>query len=361
MDVSPFPYHGPLRAEQVQGRDDLVADLVERVSEHRVTALLGPRRYGKTSVLRRVAADIAASGTSIIWVDLYEVTSMVDVAVRFDEALASTTGAAREKVAAIATTFDLNLGLVRLSFTRPGRPDAAATVHGLLDVVVRAALKHPAVLVLDEFSGIARVDGAAGLLRTKLQHHFQDIGLLFAGSEPTTMQTLFGSSAEPFYAQADLVRIGPLGPATIATIVGDGFRSTGRDPGSLAAHLTDFAGGHPHRSMQVADTAWRRATPGTAWTPATWEESLAEIRLVASEPCERLFSGFAEADQCVLRLVASGAPMYGRSAELLGLSSSSAGAARRRLVDHGDLIDDGGGVRVVDPVFSDWIRHRFPA
>ena len=80
MDASPFPYQGPLSPEQVRGRDDLVLDLLERVSERRVTALLGPRRYGKTSVLARVAAELVGGGASVVWVDLYEVTSMADVA-----------------------------------------------------------------------------------------------------------------------------------------------------------------------------------------------------------------------------------------------------------------------------------------
>lgn len=361
MDVSPFPYHGPLRPDQVHGRDELVSDLVERVTERRVTALLGPRRYGKTSVLRKVAAQLGDAGTSILWVDLYEVTSMVDIALRFDEALASTSGPAMERIRSIAASVDLNLGLLRLSFTRPARPDADATLHVLLDIAVRSALDHPTVIVLDEFSGIARVDGAAGLLRTKLQHHFQEIGLVFAGSEPSTMQTLFSDRAEPFYAQADPVRIGPLGAATVHQIVSDGFRRTDRDPGLVASHISDFTSGHPHRSMQAADAAWRQAEPGAPWDPSIWEQAVAQLRLAAGEPCERLFSGYAESDQAVLRLIASGATLFGKSAGLLGLSSSSAYGARDRLLASGDLIDGENGLQVVDPVFADWIRHRLPA
>src|SRR5438105_2692930 len=137
VDASPFPYQGPLAAEQVRGRDELVLDLLERVSERRVTALIGPRRYGKASVL-------------------------------------------------------------------------------------------------------ARGPGAAGLLRTKLQHHFQTIGLLFAGSQPSLMRTLFTERTEPFYAQADLVPIGPLPATAVEAIVGDGFGATGRDSGTLAASIQTF-------------------------------------------------------------------------------------------------------------------------
>ena len=78
-------YQGLLSPELVSGRDALLADLAERVSERRVTTLLGPRRYGKTSVLRRLATDL--SEVANVWVDLHAVVSVADVAVRFDEAI----------------------------------------------------------------------------------------------------------------------------------------------------------------------------------------------------------------------------------------------------------------------------------
>src|SRR3546814_1766478 len=71
MDRSPFPFQGPLAPSEVTGRDDLRRDLAERMVERRVTALLGPRRYGKTSLLRRVTADLAEVGPETIWIDLY--------------------------------------------------------------------------------------------------------------------------------------------------------------------------------------------------------------------------------------------------------------------------------------------------
>ena len=56
--VSPFPHHGPLAPQDVHGRDALIDDLVERVSRHRPTVLVAPRRFGKTSVLGCVEAPL---------------------------------------------------------------------------------------------------------------------------------------------------------------------------------------------------------------------------------------------------------------------------------------------------------------
>ena len=361
MDASPFPYQGPLSPEQVRGRDDLVLDLLERVSERRVTALVGPRRYGKTSVLTRVAAELVGGGASVVWVDLYEVTSTADLAVRLDEALASAVGPLQSRLASIAASLELNLGVLKVGLARrrAERPDAGATLHLLLDTLVRAGESHPAVVVFDEFPGIARVPGATGLLRTKLQHHFQTIGLLFAGSQPSLMRTLFSERTEPFYAQADLVPVGPLDAAAVELIISEGFGSTGRKAGSLAASIHGFTGGHPHRTMQLADAAWRVAATGERYRPEVWEQALADVRQSTALANEAAYSRYNPGEKAVLRLLAGGHGLFGAAAEVLAVAPGMAQHARDTLLAAGDIIDD-GRLRIVDPVIADWIRGRFP-
>jgi hypothetical protein len=362
VDLSPFPYQGPLEPDQVRGRDDLVAELTERVTEHRVTALLGPRRYGKTSVLRRVAADVIGGGAAVVWVDLYEVASMADLAARLDDALARIAGRFGEALAKVAASVQVNLGLVRVELRAPSRdrPDPVLTVHALLDVLTRFAATHPTMVFVDEFSGIARVDGAAGLLRTGLQHHFQDLGLVFAGSEPSMMRTLFTEQAQPFYAQADLVEIDPLPVEALIEQIGDGFASTGRVAGVVARHVAAFSDGHPQRAMQLADAAWRLVPPGDEGTDATWAEALDRVRSATADGNERLYSALQEKERSVLRVLASGGAVFGAQAELLDLGGGAAQHARQRLVELGHVVVRGSRHEVVDPVFADWIRNRFP-
>lgn len=363
VQLSPFPYQGPLQPDQVKGREALVADLTERLTARLVTALLGPRRYGKTSVLVRVAADLARAGTSVVWVDLYEATSISDIALRFDAALAAAIGAARDRFSTIAASLDLNLGLVKLGFTRRGadRPDPSTTLHLLLDTLVAGAADHPTVIVFDEFPGIVRVDGAAGLLRTKLQHHYQDIGIVFAGSQPSLMRAMFTDKGMPFYAQADLVTINPFSLAEVKAIVDEGFTSTGRDPGAVASSVYAFTRGHPHRTMQLADAAWRAATPGERYDTRVWEQAVTAVRAGTDLACETVFSGFANSEKTVLRLLASGEGLFGSAAGLLTLSRSSAQNARDNLLAAGDIIGTPEGLTVTDPVLADWVRRRLPA
>jgi hypothetical protein len=359
VELSPFPYQGPLNPEQVRGRDDLVLDLVERITSRRVTALLGPRRFGKTSVLRRVSADLSEVDT--VWVDLYEVTSMADVAVRFDDGLAATTGRFSELARRFALTLSLNLGLVKVQMTGPARnrPDPSAALHSLLEVLVRSAEETPTLLVVDEFSSVNRVDGAAGALRTAVQGHYQDIGLVFAGSQPSMMRTLFSDRPQPFYGQADLVEIGPLSAEVVEDIVTSGFSATDRQAGRLGGLIFTFAGGHPQRTMQIADACWRHTRPKGRGHDA-WAAALAEVRLATADGMERLYSRYSPGERAVLRAVAQSGSVYGAEAELLDLAKGTATHARRALIDAGDLAEIEGDLRVVDPLLADWIRSRFP-
>jgi hypothetical protein len=360
VELSPFPHQGPLDPAAVVGRDDLIEELIERVTSRRVTALLGPRRFGKTSVLRRVADDLAAAGTSSVWIDAYETTSTTDLAIRIEAGMGQAAGAVASELRERAASVGISLGVLRAEFSRSTsrRPEPTAVLHALLDTLVAAAARHPTVVVFDEFGGIFGVKGAAGLLRTKLQHHFEEIGLLFAGSQPTLMREMFSVEHMPFYAQADLIEIEPFDAATTERVVADGFAATGRAAGPVGSHIYEFTRGHPYRVMQAADACWRRTEPGETATGDTWLEARRFVRNASRLGHEAMFSTFSPSERSVLRLLAAGRALFGNDAELLGLSSSSAYGSRDRLVGAGIVRADEERFVVVDPVFADWITER---
>lgn len=357
MSVSPFPFHGPLEPELVVGRDDIVSTVIEQVTHHRPTVLVAPRRFGKTSILRRVGADLADT-TTVINVDLYELRSWADLAARLDDALDRVAVERRADLARIAAGLELNLGVVKATFSARNRPEPDLTVDRLLDVIVTHGLRTPTVVVFDEFSSVIRLDGAAGLLRTKLQHHYTKVGLLFAGSEPSTMRMLFSDADQPFYAQADLLTLPGLSADTVERIIASGFGDS--PPPGLASRVSSFARGHPQRIMQLADAAWHLVRAGES-PDVVWEFALERVRQTTADGFEIRFAGFAPAEQAVARLVANDAPLHGRDAEVLSLSSSSADRAKRALIASGHLdTDDAGRIKVIDPMFADWLRRRFP-
>jgi uncharacterized protein len=361
FEVSPFPYHGPLAPDRVSGRDDLARDLAERLTERRLTALLGPRRYGKTSLLRRVTEDLGRVGPETIWVDLYELNSMADLAGAIDHGLSQVRGSLRRVLDSVSGSLSFRLGFLgaELSRTARDRPDPVLALRALLRVVVEAAQRQDLILVFDEFSGIAGVPGAAGVLRTELQHHYGDLGIVFAGSQPSTMRMLFSDQAQPFFAQADLVEIGPLDDDDVIAIAEEGFAETGRDAGPTGRHLAQFVRGHPQRAMQLADAIWRRTETGATATLETFEQALADVRQSVDSGSERLYAILPSGHQKALRVIAGGGSLYGTAADVLDLASGTATGALQSLIDNGYVVKVDGKNEIIDPLFADWITRRF--
>jgi uncharacterized protein len=361
VELSPFDYTGPLPPERVHGRDELLADLTGRVTVRTPTALLGPRRFGKTSVLGRLAADLTEVTT--ITVDLMPVQSSLDAARALLAALLDADAAVSQEATSVSATLGINLVALRAEIraTRAAdRPDPADVFANLVDTLVQTALRRPTVVVFDEFQQIAAVPTGTAVLRAALQHHYKDVGLLFAGSAPSAMRGIFANHDQPFLHQAEIVDIEPLTLAAVTQIVDDGFAETGRQPGAAAALIHEFTAGHPLRTMQAAHAAWLHAeeVPGDQ----AWGEALAAVRRAARPSVSALYEQLPTVQRKVLRILANGGSIFGTAAHRLELDSKgSAQQARAALLADGHLVaDDGGRDRVTDPFLADWLRTTHP-
>lgn len=360
MEMSPFKYHGPLAPEEVHGRAALLTDLTERVTEHRVTALLGPRRFGKTSVLRRLAHDLTEVST--VAVDLFGVQTHADIALRLAAAMQEAVPEVRDPAYELSVAAGIDLGGIRaqLQLSPRRRPDTRLMYAELVRMLVAVGQRTPLLVVFDEFQSIAAVKGATAVLRTELQHHYDRISLLFAGSAPSAMRDIFSRHDQPFFNQADLVTIAPLDAASVHTIVTGGFRSTGRDPGGVASLIFTLTAGHPQRMMRAADEVWRHTGPGEV-ADARWGAALTSLREAESATLAATYAELAGDEKKVLRVYANGGAIFGSAAERLELSAGGADHARQRLLADGKLRTDGSGeVVVTDPLLADWLRQTLP-
>ena len=88
-DINPFVYSHPIAPDDVIDRDEETQRLLAAAVGGHFVRLYAPRKYGKTSLLRRVLRDAERQeGMIPILVDLYGVLSVADVAIRFERAYA---------------------------------------------------------------------------------------------------------------------------------------------------------------------------------------------------------------------------------------------------------------------------------
>jgi uncharacterized protein len=174
------------------------------------------------------------------------------------------------------------------------------------------------------------------------------------------MRMLFTDQAQPFFAQADLVEIGPLSDYAVTVIVQDGFEASRRSTNGTTSWLVRTAEGHPQRAMQLADALWRYTPEGATADESTWVDALDDVRANVASGMERLYALLPVGHQKALRAIAADGRVYGRTAEVLELAPGTAAAAVDALVGGGQVAKRQARLVIIDPLFGDWIRRRFP-
>jgi hypothetical protein len=90
VSVTPFLYEEPLPArEPLVDRETELEGLSARALAGRNTRLEAPRRYGKTSVLKHMLAQLDNAEGVGVYVDLYGVVSGSEVVARLERAMRS--------------------------------------------------------------------------------------------------------------------------------------------------------------------------------------------------------------------------------------------------------------------------------
>ena len=364
-DVNPFVYSHPLTPEDVIDRDPETEELLQNAVGGHYVRLFAPRKYGKTSLLRRALRDgEQREGLIPVLVDLYRVSSIADVTVRFERAYArQLKGALRAKLERFLqkTGIGLSLGAYGISAKLQLDPklDPLPALHALLDLPLRLEEGggYRAFIALDEFQDVDKVADLDGLIRSHIQHQGEVASYVFAGSEPALMKQLFEHKDRPLYGSAVPMRLQRLENADIAAYVAERFADSKRDVGEALNPLLDAAKGHPQRAMLLAHRLWAAVGPGETATFDDWLAAHAAALAELDPEFDALWRGFDTSQQKTLRAIIAGdgSPYRADTRRRLELTKDMVRKALPRLSATAEIELEAGKQVVVDPLFAEWI------
>lgn len=368
VDTNPFVYSRPLPPEDIIDRDDETRELLRKAVGGHYVRLFAPRKYGKTSLLRRVLRDGQRDeGLIPIHVDLYRIMSLADVVVRFERAYSQQLhGPVRAKVDAFLkkTGIGLSLGAYGISAKLQIDPkglDALPALHALLALPheLERSGGYRALIVFDEFQDIGKIPDLDGLIRSHIQYHGEVASYVFAGSEPGLMRQLFENRDRPLYGSAVPMSLDRLRDADIAAYVVERFETTGRAIGDALQPLLRTAEGHPKQTMLLAHRVWEETAAGTEATLDDWERAFEAALAELDAEFDAQWRGLEVSDQKTLRaiLASNGAPYSGDALTQLGLTKSMVRRSLPRLDARAEIEPQASGYRLVDPLFAEWIRR----
>lgn len=367
VDVNPFVYSHPVSPDDVVDRDEETQALLRHAVGGHYVRLYAPRRYGKTSLLRRALRDgEREEGLVPVLVDLYGVVSIADVTVRFERAYSKhLKGAIRGRVEDFLqrTGLGLSLGAFGISAKLQLNPrfDPLPALHALLDLPLRLEEGggFRALIALDEFQDVDRIAALDGLLRSHIQYHGDVASYVFAGSEPGLMRQLFETKERPLYGSAVPLRLGRLRDRDVAAHVADRFRASGRGVGEGLNPLLAEAQGHPQRAMLLAHRLWEQVAQGAEATFDDWVSAREAAYAELQPEFDARWRGFDVAEQKAIRAVIAGEGSPYRTAvlERLALGKATAQKALARLAARAEIEPVEGKQMVVDPLFARWIER----
>jgi hypothetical protein len=366
--INPFRF-GPLALDEAfTDRETEVASLVADARNGQDVVVFAPRRYGKSSLVWRVAQELVKEDILVAQVDLMRTPTKDQLAAKLartiHEDLASRLWNAKERLKVFAglritpiITVDPNDGSVSFSFdARAADADIDATLEELLTMLGRigADRGRRVVLVLDEFQQIVDIDpNLIRVMRSVFQEQ-PEVAHIYLGSKRHMMRQIFNDENEPFWRSAKQTELDVIAPELFMPYALAKFEQTGRelDPATCESALA-LTGGHPYATQELLYFLWEEGTLDRA-LDATLRSEHSHFSL--------LWDNVSGAQKRVLQALAQegpGRPLSSDYQRRHSLPATPTVQTALRALERSELVRKvgRGEYRIVEPFLTEWIRR----
>ena len=377
---NPFVYGEVVPPDAFVDREDELARLIADLGSGQKVFLISPRRYGKSSLMRRAIDTLERRGVLAVELTVSSYSSYVAFLEGFARAVATAEtrweralGWLRDALGSTRSELRMERGpdgTSSLAVSFPAARTARDVSRLAADVFLLpsrlADVRRRAVVVaLDEFQAIHGFNGGSveESLRAAVQHQ-RRVGYVFAGSEPSLMERMIGPR-RPFYKAGPVMRLGKIPPDLFAAFIESRFVRTGiRPEPGVGAAVLDLAGHLPYDVQRLAHEVWddvraaRVKRVGLEHLHDTLHRLLAEQAVVFEGSWQRL----TLAQRGVLRAVVleDGRELLAadtRARHRLG-GASSVQASLAALAREDVVARDGTRWVVIDSLMREWIARR---
>lgn len=335
--------------------------------------LFSPRRYGKTSLVKRVQNRLASSGAVTIYADFFGLASVEDAASRLAKAAFGFSHGRR------------NLWKAALKALSSFRPVLKPDAEGGVALTVEPATGLKGLSLLEEtLSNLGRLSRDTGKLIHVTFDEFQEIvvlkeatqveaiarshlqrgelGCFFVGSRRRLLLGMFNDRQRPFFQSAINYALNPLPADDLVSFLIYQFDAGGAACCKAAAErMAAILSCHPYYTQKLAFLMFE---PSLTVTEDALEAGIAKLLSSESPVFEAIILGLAAGQRLLLQALAqqpTAQILAGAYLQRFSLGSASSIQHASRVLEEQDLIekDPGSGAwRIVDPVFALWLKSQ---
>jgi hypothetical protein len=368
--MNPFTLKIVKNEQDFCDRTGELAKLASFVDNKTNMILFAPRRFGKTSLVKRLHTLLTPKKYLPIYIDLYGVSSLEDVSSRTAKAVYSALDQKstlfKKAVAAFKsfrpvmrpTETGISISVEHTTPSITGIDLLSRTMEDLGGFIEQTALTVN--VVFDEFQEIAELQESQteGVLRKYIQEH--ECSYFFLGSRRGILLQMFNDKKRPFFQSGFTFELKELPLEDLSGFIKGRFEDSGKTCDlELARKIAGISHQHPYYSQKLAYYIFEIS--GTTAQEDDLSQGLEEMVTGEQALFEAMLQGLSPQQIALLRAIAknpSGSLMSADYMKVNNLKSIGGVQGAIKKLTELDLIEKKEAVwQVVDPFFSSWLAR----
>lgn len=372
MRSVPFTYGRVTASDDFTNRSEEIALLKRNFLAGVNSILISPRRWGKTSLLRRVTEELTLEQKDIriCHIDIFDLRNEHQFYVALANGVLQATSSrweefvkdAKQFLGALVPTITFSPDMQTGVSFGVGWEEIERNPEEILDLAERVAerKKIRIIVCIDEFQSLASFADPLAFqkkLRARWQNH-RHVTYCLYGSKRHMLLEVFTDSSMPFYKFGELLYLKKIGTEEWISFIRRRFSDTGKEISEEDARLiAQLAENHPYYVQQLAQQSWFRTGRkcNREIILSAREDIVGQLGLLFSNITER----FSATQMGLLRAIIAGEKQLSAQQTLLQYrlgTSANVVRVKRGLIESEVLDDSNGELTFLDPMFRHWLE-----
>lgn len=372
--MNPFITTGYAGPEYFCDRIEETKALTDLLMNGNNVALMSPRRYGKTDLIRHCFGqkEISEKYCTFI-IDIYSTKSLSEMTERMGKSILDTL---KPKGTQAWSKFVNALSSLKggISYDAAGVPSWTLQIGDLgnpkttLDEIFAylSNAEKPCLVAIDEFQQITNYadKNVEATLRTYIQY-CPNAKFVFSGSHREMMGSMFTSSARPFYQSATIINLPPIREELYAEFCKKHFAAAGKClDDEVVPELYKRFDGTTFYLQKVMNILFMRTNEGETCVKERIADAIDYIIDFSADTYEDLLYQLPEKQKQIIQAIA----LEGKAKKITSRvfvkkyalsSASSVNSAVKGLLEKGLLNCSRGVYQVYDMFFATWLTERY--
>lgn len=367
----PFVFGKTVSGEAFTDRESDTAKLVSNLQYGVNTFIVSPRRWGKTSLVKKAKNLAESDELKIVYVDVQQCRSEEEFCERYASAVLTQTANKIDEWIENARIF-----LSRFSFGVNASTDPLSQLSLKIDISskersaedllqlpekIAKQKKVRVVVCIDEFQQIGNFADTVKFqtkLRSVWQHHELTSYCLF-GSRKHMMEALFDDPSKPFYKFGDIIYLQRIPVEYWIKYITERFSAAGKTIAKKqATWIVEQVDGNSSYVQQLSWYVFQRTQ--TKVNDSILSEALQELIDQCRELFETKTENITSYQMSFLKAVADGIHSGFSTAEVIQKyrlgSSANVSVIKKALIEKDLIVVESKRVILVDPVMGLWLK-----